>query len=71
MYICKYVEDTAIFRYDMRIEKIISRLENDSKTVTELHLNNYMKLNEKKCQFVIFGKISDREVYVDIGKVKI
>ena len=40
----------------MRLENVISRLENDSKSITGSFQNNYMKLNEYKCHFMIFGE---------------
>ncbi len=65
--ICNYADDTTIYTCDMRLENVISRLENDSKIIIEWFGNNYMKLNEDKCHFMIFGERTNQEVNINIG----
>ena len=49
------------------LENVIPRLESDSKTIIEWFGNNYMKLNEKKCHFMILGQRTNQEVSINIG----
>ena len=65
--ICNYTDDTTIYSCDMRLENVISRLENDSKIIIERFQNNYMKLNEDKCHFMIFGERTNQDVSINIG----
>ena len=65
--ICNYADDTAIYTCDIRLENVISRLENDSKIIIDWFRNNYMKLNEDKCHFMIFGERTNQEVSINIG----
>ena len=51
----------------MRLKNVISRLESDSKIIIEWFGNNYMKLNEEKCHFAIFGERTNQEVRINIG----
>ena len=65
--ICNYADDTTIYTCDMRLENVISMLENDSKIIIEWFGNNYMKLNEDKCHFMIFGERTNQDVVINIG----
>ena len=65
--ICNYAEGTTIYTCDTRLENLVSRLENDSKIVIELFRNNYMKLNEDECHFMIFGERTNQDVGINIG----
>ena len=65
--ICNYADDTTIYTCDIRLENVISRLENDSKIIIDWFRNNYMKLSEDKCHFMIFGERTNQEVSINIG----
>ena len=65
--ICNYADDTTIYTCDVHLENVISKLENDSKIVIEWFGNNYMKLNEEKCHFMIFGERTNQDVGISIG----
>ena len=65
--ICNYADDTTIYTCDTRLENVVSRLENDSKIIIEWFRNNYMKLNEDKCHFMIFGERTNQGVGINIG----
>ena len=65
--ICNYADDTTIYTCDMRLKNVISMSENDSKIIIEWFGNNYMKLNEDKCHFMIFGERTNQDVVVNIG----
>ena len=64
--ICNYADDTTIYTCDIRLENVISRLENDSKIIIDWLRNNYMTLNEDKCHFMIFCERTNQEVSINI-----
>ena len=65
--ICNYADDTTIYTCDILLESVISMLENDSKIIIEWFGNNYMKLNEDKCNFMIFGERTNQDISINIG----
>ena len=65
--IFNYADDITIYTCDIRLENVISMLENDSKIIIEWFGNNYMKLNEDKCHFMIFGERTNQDVSITIG----
>ena len=65
--VCNYADDTTIYACNSDIDIIINRLETDSSILTKWFSENYMKLNEEKCHFMIFGNKS-KESVVTIGK---
>ena len=65
--ICNYADDTTVYTCDMRLENVISRLENDSKITIEWFGNNYIKLNENKCHFMVFGERTNEDLSINIG----
>ena len=65
--LCNYADDTTIYTCDIRLDNVISRLESDSKIIIDWFRNNYMKLNEDKCHFMIFGERTNQEVSINIG----
>ena len=65
--LCNYADDTTIYTCDMHLENVISRLENDSQIIIEWFANNYMKLNEDKCHFMVFGVKTDEDIRINIG----
>ena len=65
--IFNYADDTTIYTCDMRLENVFSMLENDSNIIIEWFENDYMKLNEDKCHFMIFGERTNQVVSINIG----
>ena len=51
----------------MHLENVISWLQNDFKIIIEWFGNNYIKLNEGKCHFMIFGERKTQEVIINIA----
>ena len=56
---CNYADDTTIYTCNSDLENIINRLEMDSSILVKWFSENYMKLNEEKCHFMIFGNKSE------------
>ena len=53
--ICNYANDTTLFTCDWDITGVISRLENDSALASKWFCDNYMRLNEEKCNPMTVG----------------
>ena len=54
---------------DVSIEHIINKLESDIRNLDEWFLNNYMLLNQSKCQFLITE--SNRSLRIEKAKIKL
>ena len=53
--ICNNADDTTLYACDSNLQNLITRLERDSINAIVWFENNYMKLNEEKCHFIISG----------------
>ena len=53
--ISNYADDTTLYACDSNLQNLITRLERDSINAIVWFENNYMKLNEEKCHFIISG----------------
>ena len=68
--ICNYADDTTLYACDSNLQNLITRLELDSINAIVWFENNYMKLNEEKCHFIISGnKIEHLWAKIGSGKV--
>ena len=65
--VCNYADDTTIYACNSNLDTIINRLETDSSILAKWFSENYMKLNEEKCHFMIFGN-KNKDSVVAIGK---
>ena len=68
--VCNYVDDTTIYTCGPNVENVVAKLENDALAISEWFPNNRMKLNEDKCNLMIFGGKSN-EVSVKIGEAEV
>ena len=53
--ICNYADDTTPHACDVDLKNLIRRLEHDCLLAIDSFDNNYMKLNEEKCHFLMAG----------------
>ena len=58
------------FACEKGLNSLISRLEHDSLLATEWFENNYMKLNQEKCQLLVSGNKFEN-VWAKVGRAKI
>ena len=65
--VCNYADDTTSYACNSDLDTIINRLETDSSILVKWFSENYMKLNEEKCHFMIFGNKS-KDYVITIGK---
>ena len=68
--VCNYADDTTLFDCRKNMNYLIKNLEHDSKIAITWFEDNYMKLNEEKCHFIISGHKYEH-TYAKIGKIKI
>ena len=54
--ICNYADDTTLYVIEQDIEQAIETPEQDVVITREWFKNNYMKLNEEKCNLMNFSK---------------
>ena len=66
-YPCNFADDTSLNAFDMSLENLISNLENDTLSVILWFENNFMKLNEDKCHFIIAANTNEH-LWVKVGK---
>ena len=62
------IDDTTIYVCGPNIENVIMHLENNALKITEWFPNNCMKLNEDKCNLMIFGAKGSNETTIKIGE---
>ncbi len=63
---CNFADDTSLNAFDMNLENLISNLENDTLSVILWFENNFMKLNEDKCHFIIAANTNEH-LWVKVG----
>ena len=67
--ICNYADDNSPSVADVSIEHIINKLESDIRNLDEWFHNNYMLLNQSKCQFLIIEY--NRSQRIEKAKIKL
>ena len=69
--ICNYADDTTVYVCDSLLENIQNLLEQDALKLSGWFFENYMKLNDDKCQLLVFGdKINNVLVTVCSSLIK-
>ena len=54
--ICNFADDNTLYACVMILNVLVEKLETSAKSVIQWFENNYMKLNESKCNILISGK---------------
>ena len=67
---CNYGDDITFHVCDMDLENLVRRLEHDSRLAIEWFENNYAKLNQGKCPFLLSG-YKHKIIWANIGQTKI
>ena len=65
-YTCNFADDTTLSAFGLNLEELLHNLENDTLSAIIWFENNYMKLNEDKCHFLISGNINEH-LWVKVG----
>ena len=68
--VCNYADDTTPHVCDTDIQNLTRRLEHDCLLAMDWFDNNYMKLNEDKCHFLIAG-FKHEHIFVNLGDTRI
>ena len=69
--VCNFADDTTSYACDQDLKILIQKLEHDSLKAIMWFENNYMKLNEDKCHFLISGNTYEQHLWVKVGDVLI
>ena len=67
--VCNFANNTTFFACDKDLNYLINILEHDSLLAIEWFENNYMKLNQEKCNLVSGSKLEN--IWAEIGNKKI
>ena len=54
-YVCNYADDTTLYACNKYLNELLLDLEHDSLLAGQWFEDNYMKLNEEKCHYIISG----------------
>ena len=68
--VCNFADDTTPYACDQDLKTLIQKLEHDSLKTIMWFENNYMKLNEDKCHFLISGNTNEH-LWVHVGNALI
>ena len=67
---CNYADDTTISACSLSIEELLHNLEQDTLSAIIWFENNYMKLNQSKCHFMISGTVNEH-LWIRVGEERI
>ena len=65
-YTCNFADDTTLNAFGKNLEELLHNLESDTLSAIIWFENNYMKLNEKKCHFLISGN-KNEHLWAKVG----
>ena len=63
---CNFADDTSLNAFDMNLENLLFNLERETISVIIWFENNFMKLNEDKCHFLIAANTNEH-LWVKVG----
>ena len=63
---CNFADDTTLSTCGLSLEELLRDLENDTLSAIIWFKNNYMKLNQSKCHFLVSGNIN-KHLWVKVG----
>ena len=66
-HVCSFADDTTLSACSLSLEELLRDLENDTLSAIIWFKNNYMKLNQDKCHFLVSGKINEH-LWVKVGE---
>ena len=56
---CNFADDTTLSAFGTNLEDLLYNLEYDTQSAIVWFENNYMKLNQDKCHFLISGNVTE------------
>ena len=68
--VCNFADDTTFYVCDKDLNTLINRLEHDIALAVGWFENNFMKLNQDKCNLLVSGH-KNEIVWAKIGETKI
>ena len=68
--VCNFADDTTLYLCDKDLNTLINRLEHDTALAVEWFENNFMKLNQDKCNLLVPGD-KHETLWAKIGETKI
>ena len=65
-HVCNFADDTTLSACSLSLEELLRDLENDTLSAIIWFENNYMKLNQDKCHFLVSGNVVEH-LWVKVG----
>ena len=65
-HVCNFADDTSLSAFDKSLEELLSKLESDTLSAIIWFENNFMKLNEDKCHFLIAANTNEH-LWLKVG----
>ena len=63
---CNFADDTTLSAFNKSLEELLHNLEYDTLSAVIWFENNFMKLNQDKCHFLISGNINEH-LFAKVG----
>ena len=67
---CNFADDTTLYACDKNLNKVIEKLEKNSKNAMQWFKENYMKMNSDKCKLLICGR-TNHSIKIKVGDSEI
>ena len=62
---CNFADDTTLNAFSLDLEELLFNLERDTQSAIIWFENNYMKLNQDKCHFLILANTNEHVIRCD------
>ena len=69
-HVCNFADDTTLSACSIGLKELLRDLESDTLTAIIWFEDNYMRLNQSKCHFLVSGNINEH-LWVKVGDEKI
>ena len=67
---CNFADDNTLYACDISLKNLIEKLESSAASVINWFENNYMKLNDSKCDLLVCGR-KEEIIIANIGNSSI
>ena len=65
-HVCNFADNTSLNVFSKDIHELLHNLEYDTQSAIIWFKNNFMKLNQDKCHFMVAGNINEH-LYAKVG----
>ncbi len=65
-HVCNFADDTTLNSFSKNLEELLHNLEYDAHSAIIWFENNFMKLNQDKCHFLVSGNLNEH-LFINVG----